>query len=81
MRTLGPKEVEGLGPESQIWEAYKFGISEALKTSGMSKETMPKISKEHQADRGQQGMFAKGCARRRLVSTPKINCLCFEILA
>lgn len=55
MRILGPKETEGLGPKYVIWEAYKFGRSEGLKTSDMSKETFcPKISTEHQAERGQQ---------------------------
>lgn len=40
MRTLDPRETKGLGLESEMQETYKFGRSEALKTSDLSKETL-----------------------------------------
>lgn len=40
MRTLDPREVKGLGLESEMPETYKFGRSEALKTYDLSKETL-----------------------------------------
>ena len=45
MRTLGPKEIEGLGLVPEIREAYTFRRSESLKISDLSRDSAQNLNR------------------------------------